>query len=53
MNIGTGYFVRYRLFDINNTITLYSGSQFRNWYGVMEDEFKDRFKVVEVLNFDI
>ena len=51
--IGTGYFVRYRLYGINNTITLYNSSQFHNWQDVMAGEFKDQFEVVEVLNFDI
>ncbi len=52
-DIRTGYFVRFRLYGINNTITLYNGSQFRNWQCVMADEFKEQFEVVEVLNFDI
>lgn len=51
--IGTGYFVRYRLYGINNTITLYNSSQYHNWFDVMQIEFKEQFEVVEVLNFDI
>ena len=51
--IRIGYFVRYRLYGINNTITLYNSSQYHNWFVVMKTEFKDQFKVVEVLNFDI
>ena len=52
-DIRTGYFVRFRLYGINNTITLYNSSQFHNWQDVMAGEFKDQFEIVEVLNFDI
>lgn len=51
--IGTGYFVRFRLYGINNTMTFYHASQYHNWFDVMQIEFKEQFEVVEVLNFDI
>ena len=47
----TGYFVRYRLFDVNNTITLHSSAQLRNWSAAMENEF-DSFEIIGVYEFD-
>ena len=51
--IGTGYFVRYRLYGINNTITLYNSSQLWNWEDAMMVGFGLQFDIVEILNFDI
>jgi hypothetical protein len=51
-DIQTGYFVRYRLYGINNTITLYHASQYHNWQDVMVEEFGKQFEIVGVYEFD-
>lgn len=50
--IQTGYFVRYRIYGINNTITLNHASQYQNWQWVMREEFKEQFEIVGVYEFD-
>ena len=52
VDIHTGYFVRYRIYGINNTITFNHASQYHNWQDVMASEFKDQFEIVGVYEFD-
>lgn len=51
-DIQTGYFVRYRLYGINNTITLHFSAQYQNWQWAMRENFKEQFEIVGVYEFD-
>ena len=47
-----GYFIRYRIYGINNTITFHSSTQYQNWTAVMEDGFNSQFEVIEIHEFN-
>lgn len=48
----TGYFIRYRIYGINNTITFHGATQYQNWTAVMEEGFGDQFKVIGIYEFN-
>ena len=43
------YFVRYRLYDINNVICFSTFSQYQNWLTVMEENFNEVFIITELI----
>lgn len=47
-----GFFIHYRLYEIDNVITLYRAGQYRDWSAAMEDTFKDQFEIVSVNEFE-
>lgn len=47
----TGYFIKYRIYDINNTIVFHGSSQYINWTYVMENNFAEQFEVISIEPF--
>ena len=47
------YFIRYRLYGINNAIHFHGSTQYINWITVMEENFDNQFEVVEIIPYDI
>lgn len=47
------YFVRYRLYDINNVIHFLTFSQYQNWSSVIEENFGDFFTITEIIDYDV
>ena len=50
--INVGYFIRYRVYGINNTITFHSAAQYQNWIAIMENGLNDQFEVIEICEFN-
>ena len=49
----TAYFIRYRLYGINNVMHFHGSAQYQNWTSVMEENFKDQFKIISIDTYDI
>ena len=47
------YFVRYRLYGVNNAAHFHGMSQYTNWTYVMEQGFGDQFEVISIDPYDI
>lgn len=47
------YFIRYRLYDINNVIHFSTFSQYQNWVVVMENNFNEQFIITQVIEYDV
>lgn len=47
------YFIRYRLYGINNAIHFHGSSQYITWTAVMEENFGDQFEIVEIIPYDM
>lgn len=47
------YFIRYRLYDINNTIHFSTFSQYQNWSSVMEKNFEEWFEIEEIIDYNM
>ena len=48
----TGYFVRFRFYGVNNTMTFYKSYALYNWQDVMREEFGKNFEIVGIYEFD-
>ena len=47
------YFIKYKLYDINNVIHFETFSQYQNWLTAMEKNFEKFFEVTEVHTSDV
>ena len=47
------YFIKYKLYDINNVIHFETFSQYQNWLTAMEKNFEKFFEVTEVHTYDV
>ena len=45
------YFVRYRFYNVNNVIIFHGQGQYLNWLDVMETQFFNQFKIIEIIPF--
>ena len=47
------YFVRFRLYGVNNTMHFHAQFQFSNWCDVMKANFQNQFEVIEIIPYEI
>ena len=47
------YFVRFRLYGINNVMHFRAQSQFLNWSDAMEENFQNQFEIIEIIPYNI
>lgn len=53
MSLSTFYFLRYRLYGVNNTAHFPTASCYQNFTEVMERNFKEFFEIIEVTTYDV
>lgn len=47
------YFIRFRLYGVNNVMHFRAQSQYLNWQDAMKTNFQNQFEVIEIIPYDI
>lgn len=47
------YFIRFRLYGVNNVMHFHAQSQYLNWQDAMKTNFQNQFEVIEIIPYDI